>query len=134
MSNKTKATITFTHEQAIAFITEKLQDDFSSNFDFIVSISNINSEIPAASGNTSDNPETIVYNPRLVPDEDGWFMHDPEWISCDPPEYIDGKRKISVEFHDGTVCSEDDESPAGDWSWYTDEEPMSYQIKKWKYV
>lgn len=135
MNNKTKATITFTHEQAVDFITEKLQDDFSSNFDFIVSIqdapvsiSNINSEIPAISGNNPDNP-------WLVPDKDGWFTHNPEWESSEAPDYVNQERKLSIKFCDGSISSIEGEDYADAWCWYR--YPYNYEsheIKAWKYA
>lgn len=124
----TKPTITFTHEQAVDFITEKLQDDFSSNFDFIVSISNINSEIPVASGNNSDNP-------WLIPDEDGWFAHDPEWKSSNCPSYINKNKKVIIVVR-GVMCCTIDESSADyakSWNWCIDGDNDG-DILKWKYV
>lgn len=127
-----KATITFTMQQAIDFITEKLQDDFSGNFKFVVEISDNCQIIPAESQKSLDNSEAISDNPWLIPDKDGWFTHDRTWNSKVAPEYINLNKEVYLEFYDGdqtiSQCS------VNSIDWLVSSIPKNYQVKRWKYA
>lgn len=81
---------------------------------------------------SQDNSENISEdskNPWLIPDENGWFIHDPGWKQEDAPVYIQKGKRITVKLSDGysaewSCCTE------LDWS----VEESSYDIIKWKYV
>jgi hypothetical protein len=128
----TKPVITFTMQQAIDYITEKLQDDFSSDFKFLVEISSNCQIIPAESQKSLDNPEANSDNPWLIPDEDGWFKHDCTWNSRDAPEYINLYKLVYIEFHDGDQTSIS--CTVGSINWKVSTIPKFYQVKRWKYA
>lgn len=131
-----KATITFTMQQALAFITEKLQDDFSSDFKFTVVIQEAgiseNSVInPLIIQKSYDYPEAVSDNPWLIPDKDGWFTKDPEHTIYSQPDYVDGNSKIFIKFQndDGSGLDGDCVARSMDWG------NSGYgTIHKWKYV
>lgn len=83
-----------------------------------------------------DNVKPEQINPWLVPDENGWFTHDPSWDKCEAPDYIDCTRAIAIVFRNGETSGldygDDVYYIARDYTWAVNED--AWTIVKWKYA
>lgn len=133
--------ITLTKSQAEQFIHGIFQKNFRDNPEFIVRINDEEGDMEIkkyikelSSGSepkvvTADKPAEPEVNPWLVPDENGWFTHDPDWKSEVPPLYINQDQLIHTKYR----CGDYEENVfASEWDWR--QTNNLYNIIKWKYV
>lgn len=81
---------------------------------------------------SQDNSKNISEeskNPWLIPDEDGWFTHDPKWNLKEAPVHIQRGKSIFVKLADGYI---DDWSCCTKIDWSV--ENFCKDIIKWKYA
>lgn len=129
----------FTKSQAEQFIKESLQKNFINVPEFIVRISDEVSdmeikkyikELSSGSELKADAKDKAEVNPWLVPDENGWFTHDPEWNLKVAPKYVDGTKEVFVVLKDGDVSETPAASSYYDWR----QQNSPWDVAKWKYA
>jgi len=126
--------ITFTKAQAEQFIHGIFQKNFRDNPEFIVRISDEESNLKI-NDRFSDKPveftvDSSVVNPWLTPDENGWFTHDPKWKLKEAPKHVDSTKQILAIFRDGDVSH----SAAATWDYDWKQQGKPWDVAKWKYA
>lgn len=84
--------------------------------------------LPKSQDNSKNISKESEENPWLIPDEDGWFTHDPSWDSIKHPVYVNCNKAVTVMY--GNDCFVGSRLPMYfDWR-----QSHPWSICKWKYA